>query len=133
MAFEFFERAQEKKYDKFNDIGQNIYLLLKFLKYNIPNNKIVFILAHTVVDVNFKKMKTIGKMLDEKLTIEGLFTVTLGTAVTRDMVNKQMTYQFVTRNSGEDTVKTPEDMFEDWFIENDLELVRKTVKEFYNF
>ena len=73
-----------------------------------------------------EKCKTIGKMLDEKITVEGMFTVVLKTHV------QDGRYTFLTHNSGFDTVKTPLGMFEDDEIDNDLAMVDAAIREFYN-
>ena len=83
-------------------------------------------MGHSDTDANGnEKFKTIGKMLDEKVTLEGMFTIVLKTVVTDGK------YQFSTRNSGQDTVKTPLGMFNDVLIDNDLAMVDKTIREYY--
>ncbi|HPO11706.1 MAG TPA: AAA family ATPase [bacterium] len=134
MSYEFFERAKETGYQKFTDIGRNIYNLFNHLK-QMPENKIVFILGHTEEQYSengkFTKIKTIGKLLDEKFTLEGLCTIVLGTSVERDIINKKVNYYFITQNSGNDTLKSPEEMFEDLKIPNDLNYVVEKIKEYY--
>jgi Leu/Phe-tRNA-protein transferase len=71
------------------------------------------------------KIKTIGKLLDEKITIEGLVSIVLRTAV----VNGN--YMFSTRNSGHDTTKTPMGMFDEELIENDLALIDTQIYNYY--
>jgi hypothetical protein len=92
----------------------------------MPVQKRVYFLSHSERD-NFGnvKAKTIGKLLDEKVTVEGLFTIVLKTVVTEN------NYYFQTRNSGQDTVKSPMDMFTEDLIPNDLAEVDKTVCEYY--
>jgi hypothetical protein len=92
----------------------------------MPAQKRVYFLSHSERD-NFGnvKAKTIGKLLDEKVTVEGLFTIVLRTIVTEDK------YLFQTRNSGQDTVKSPMDMFADYFIPNDLAEVDKAICDYY--
>lgn len=135
MSFEYFERGKELGYQKFTDIGQKIYNLVKQLKQELPKNKIVFILSHTeenlVDNQRVTKIKTIGKMLDEKLTLESLATITLGTMIEKDPITKKLTYYFVTQNDGNSTLKSPEEMFDDYKIPNDLELVRQKIIEYY--
>ena len=92
----------------------------------MPAQKRVCFLSHSERD-NFGnvKAKTIGKLLDEKVTVEGLFTIVLRTVVTEDR------YYFQTRNSGQDTVKSPMEMFTEDFIPNDLVEVDKAVCDYY--
>lgn len=73
-----------------------------------------------------EKFKTIGKLLDEKITVEGMFTVVLKTSV------QDGRYLFSTRNSGSDTVKTPIGLFKDAYIDNDLKTVDAAIRDYYN-
>jgi len=134
MSFEFFERTHEHNFQKFTDIGGKIYKLLQYLK-KLPKNKICFILSHTediVIDnVKHTKIKTIGKMLDEKLTVESLATIVLGTQAELNPFNKTIKYSFITQNIGNTTFKSPAEMFDSIYIDNDLSMVANRIKEFY--
>jgi len=105
-----------------------------FAKYNeilmtagrLADSSRVYILAHTQEDDSGKvKAKTIGKLLDEKITMEGLLTIVLRTAV----INGQ--YLFSTQNNGMDTVKSPLGMFADEHIPNDLAAVDAAILDYY--
>ena len=125
MANEFMRRAYEKGYDKFTEIASNYHGLISMVQ-KLPNNVIVYFLSHVAVDERGKeRCKTIGKMLDEKITIEGLFTIVLKTEV------KDGNYYFSTRNSGNDTVKSPIGMFDSELIDNDLKMVDETIRQYY--
>ena len=125
MANEFMRRAKEKGYDKFTDIGEKAWRLLD-LAIRLPANKRVYILAHTETDTFGKtKMKTIGKMLDEKITLEGMVTICLRTRVSDGQ------FQFSTQNNGEDTVKSPMGLFESQYIDNDLKAVDDAICEYW--
>jgi hypothetical protein len=125
MANEFMRRAKENGYQKFTDIGINFWNLVQSV-IALPADKVVYFLGHTEMDqFGNTKFKTIGKMLDEKITVEGLFTIVLRTHV------KDRKFYFSTVNDGMDTVKTPMGMFADEFIDNDLALVDKTIREYY--
>lgn len=125
MTGEFMRTAKTSGYQKFTDMALNFYTLVKTAAA-LPDDKIVYFVGHCDADVNgMEKFKTIGKMLDEKITLEGLFTIVLKTVVTNGK------YQFATQNSGTDTVKTPMGMFSDPLIDNDLALVDKTIREYY--
>lgn len=127
MAFEFMKNANVKGYDKFTTLADNFFSLIRYCTTELPNDMTVYFLGHTENDqLGNTKMKTIGKLLDEKITIEGLFTIVLRTFV--DGGN----YYFSTQNNGHDTVKSPMGMFESQYIENDLKLVDKAVREYYN-
>lgn len=123
---EFMRNAKVPGFQKFTDIGLNFWQLIKSVS-DLPSDKIVYFLHHIeTTDSGRQKMKTIGKMLDEKVTLEGMFTIVLKTSVHDGQ------YRFCTRNSGMDTVKTPMGMFESDEIDNDLKLVDSTIREYYN-
>ena len=126
MANEFMRTAKVTGYHKFTDLALNFWNLIQVVTNNLPPDKIVYFLAHVERDANGnEKMKTIGKLLDEKITIEGLFTIVLKTVV------QDRHYQFATQTNGQDTVKTPMGMFDDLLIENDLKMVDSTIREYY--
>lgn len=125
MANEFMRRGNEKGYDKFTEIGVNAWKVFD-LSTRLHPDKRVYILAHTETD-NFgkTKIKTIGKMLDEKITLEGMVTVCLRTQVSDG------DYSFTTQNNGSDTVKSPIGLFEQQQIPNDLKFVDDTICEYW--
>ena len=126
MADEFMRRAKENSFQKFTDIGKNYFDLISLVK-TLPDDRIVYFLSHlTTDDQGRERCKTIGKLLDEKITVEGLFTIVLKTQV------KDGHYYFSTQNNGMDTVKSPIGMFEDSLIENDLKTIDLTIREYYN-
>ncbi len=126
MCNEFMRRASEKGYDKFTEIAQNFWSLVVQEVNNLPADTIVYLLCHTATDENgVEKMKTIGKLIDEKITPEGLFTIVLKTAVSDG------NYAFVTQNNGKDTVKSPEGMFTTYAINNDLKYVDEKIRNYY--
>ena len=125
MANEFMRRGMEKGFDKFTDIGMNAWKICD-LAAKLPPHKRVYILSHTQNDdYGRTKIKTIGKMLDEKITLEGMFTICLRTAV------KDGVYQFSTQNNGSDTVKSPMGLFDKLFIDNDLALIDGIICDYY--
>ena len=125
MTGEYMRTAKVTGYQKFTDMALNYYTLVKAASA-LPADKVVYFMGHSDTDANGnEKFKTIGKMLDEKVTLEGMFTIVLKTVVTDGK------YQFSTRNSGQDTVKTPLGMFNDVLIDNDLAMVDKTIREYY--
>lgn len=126
MCNEFMRRATERGYDKFTEIAQNFWSLVVQEVNNLPSDVIVYLLCHTATDENgVEKMKTIGKLVDEKITPEGLFTIVLKTAVSDG------NYAFVTQNNGKDTVKSPEGMFTTYAINNDLKYVDEKIRNYY--
>lgn len=126
MANEFMRRSFEKGYDKFTEIGYNFWTLVNSVSNDLPFDVIVYFLMHTDSDDNGnEKAKTIGKLLDEKITLEGMTSVVLKTAV------KDGVYTFTTQNNGHDTVKSPLGMFKTYEIENDLKAVDKTIRDYW--
>lgn len=130
MAFEYMHRAKEKGFEKFTDIGSNFFNLTE-TAINLPDDKIVYFLSHIErTKDGTEKCKTIGQLLDEKITVEGLFSIVLKTVVTLDG-NNQRQFCFATINNGSDTVKTPMGMFEASLIPNDLKAVDTVIREYY--
>lgn len=128
MAFENFEKATNKGYDKFTTMAKNYYDLIKSA-ISCGDEKIVYVITHEEVDdVNqLYRPKTIGKMLSNQLVIEGLFSIVL-----RSMY-KNGEYIFQTQNDGTSVCKSPMDMFQEKEIPNDLFEVDKIVREYYGF
>lgn len=125
LAFEFFDRAMEKGYDKFTMMAMNFRDLIQFVITQTPRDCIVYFLHHTEETKNGTlKAKTIGNMLDEKLTVEGLFSIVLLCRAGKDR------YCFVTQSGGVSTAKSPMDMFPPE-IDNDLKLVDTTIREYW--
>lgn len=125
MAFESFENAKVTGYGKFTDMAVNFYNLIKTIK-EADDNTIVFLLHHSELKDDGKlKAKTIGKMLDSQLSVDGLFEIIL-------LAEKDCDgYHFLTRSDGMSTVKSPLEMFTDEKIPNDLKMVEKTIREYY--
>lgn len=125
LANAFMRRSAETGFQKFTDIAKDAWEILMAASAQ-PSDKRIYILAHSTTDDTGKtKAKTIGKLLDEKITIEGLLTIVLRTAV----INGQ--YLFLTQNSGSDTTKSPIGMFDAEHIPNDLAEVDRAICEFY--
>ena len=126
MANEFMRRSSEKGYDKFTEIAKNFWTLVNSANNDLAKDVIIYFLAHTdISDSGQEKMKTIGKMLDEKICVEGMVSIVLKTAV------KDGHYTFTTQNSGHDTVKSPLGMFDSYEIDNDLKAVDTTIREYW--
>lgn len=126
MTGEFMRNAKVAGYQKFTDMAANFNTLLMRAK-GLPDDVVVYFFGHSERDGDGgEKFKTIGKLLDEKVCVEGYFTIVLKTVV------QDGRYLFSTRNDGMDTVKTPLGMFNDALIENDLAAVDKTIREYYN-
>lgn len=132
MAFESMDRAKEKSYEKFTEMAQHAYQVLKE-GMNLREDLYFVILTHQAnvgTDVEpFYRIKTLGKMLDNTITLEGLFTYVL---FTRPMLGEdnKMEYKFITNSDGTCTAKTPMGLFEDLYIDNDLKVVIDRIDEY---
>ena len=126
MCFESFAKAKDTGFGKFTDIALNFYNLVQFIITQTPPDVIVYFLQHTETDSNTGKVKakTMGKMLDNQLTLEGLFSIVL--LCTTD--GKK--HSFITQSDGYTTAKSPMEMFPE-VIDNDLKFVDKTIREYY--
>lgn len=121
MANEFMRRAKEKGYEKFTEIGEHYWKIIWHCNLT-RSDMIWFILSHVEVnEYGQMKAKTIGKMLDDKICIEGMFTIVLNTLV------DDRKYFFETQSNGKNTTKSPEGMFSELRIPNDLEYVRQQI------
>ena len=126
MAFESFEKANETGYIKFTNMAKNYEEMLRYIQEETTPDTIVYIMQHIETDENGKvKAKTLGKMLDQQLTIEGLFTIVLLCKADR---NK---HYFVTQSDGTNPCKSPMGMFDEIEIDNDLKLVDDAIREYY--
>ena len=132
MGFEAMDRAKEKGYEKFTDIAQKFYSVLKSaMQMRDDLNVIVTCHSENIGNTDYPqyKIKTIGKMVDNVITIEGLFTYVLFTEVQKDDENGTQ-YVFQTHSDGTTTAKTPMDCFEDDYVPNDLQYVIDKIKEY---
>jgi hypothetical protein len=134
-SFEFFDRVDEKGYEKFTQIGAHLARIARMPK-DLRDDLMVFFLTHAEQSTDLEgktrfKAKTIGKMVDEKLTLEGLFSIVIFGKVKKDK-DGNIRYVFETRNNGENTCKTPKDMFQDFEITNDLQVVREAIIQYEN-
>ena len=122
LANELFDRAYEKGYDKYVQMAVNFRNLIHAINDMDDDDKIVYFLHHSELDADGReKVKTIGKMLDEKLVIEGCF----------DIVIYCLDHKFYTQADGMSTAKTPEGMFDSVEIPNDLKFVDNAIRDYY--
>lgn len=126
MAFDSFDRAKETGYGKFTDMAVSFEKLVEFCANDIDDNKTVYFLHHCeTTDAGKQKAKTIGKMLDNQLTLEGLFLIVLF------CVTDGQSHKFITQSDGTTTAKSPMEMF-DIEIDNDLKFVDEQIRKYYN-
>lgn len=126
MCFESFSKAKDSGYGKFTDMALHFYNLVQFVIRETAPDVIVYFLHHTETDANSGKIKakTLGKMLDSQLTLEGLFSIVL------QCVTDGRNHNFITQSDGMTTAKSPMEMFE-MVIDNDLKFVDQTIREYY--
>lgn len=125
LCFEMFRTAKDTGYGKFTDMALHFYNLVQFVIQSTPKDCIVYFLHHTETTADGRiKAKTIGKMLDEKLTVEGLFSIVL--LCQTDGIS----HTFITQSDGSTTAKSPMEMFP-LEIDNDLKMVDDTIREYY--
>lgn len=126
LSTEYMARAHEKGYEKFTEMGRHYFDVLKLASELSPEKR-VYMISHTeTTESGQTQAKLIGKLLSEKITVEGMVSIVVRTHV----VNGR--YVFSTRNNGSDTVKTPISLFEDEFIDNDLAAVDRAIVNFYS-
>lgn len=125
MANEFMRRSTERGYDKFTEIARHAWDVVDAVR-TLPDDVIVYIMCHTDTDNDgVERLKTIGKMLDEKIVLEGMSTIVLKTNVSDG------NYTFLTQNNGKDTVKSPAGMFPSYAIDNNLKYVDEKIRNYY--
>ena len=122
---EFMNKSSVKGFDKYNEMGNNFFNLINGIK-NIEGGKTVYLIMHEDTDEEGNvKPKTIGKLLDDKVNIQGMFTICL-----RSMYDNG-NYIFRLKTNGQDCVKTPIGLFDEEQMENDLKLVDTKIREYY--
>ena len=122
---EFMNKSSVKGFDKYNEMGNNFFNLINGIK-NVEGGKTVYLIMHEDTDDDGNvKPKTIGKLLDDKVNIQGMFTICL-----RSMFDNG-NYIFRLKTNGQDCVKTPIGLFDEEQIENDLKLVDTKIREYY--
>ncbi len=127
MNNEFMRRCREKGYDKFTEMGSNMFDILETCKTFRPD-LICFIMCHTEKDhAGIIKPKTVGKMTGDYVGIAERVSIVLHTQIV------DMQYKFLTQNDGMHVAKSPMDMFPDLYIDNDLAAIRNTIDEYYDF
>ena len=125
LSVPYMNRIKENGWEKWNDFGANYFEIIEVCK-ELPDDVVVAYMTHTeTLENGVTTIKLIGKLLREKITIEGLFTIVLKTGVNEGK------YYFYTQNSGKDTVKSPMGMFPTYAIDNDLNYVADKIRNFY--
>lgn len=132
MTHHFMKNHRNKKgnasFDMYDDIADKMYFLVKRIKDELPQDVIVYIMLHEDTnDQGDTKLRTIGKLIDNKVCLEGMVTVCIR------CMSDEGKHFFRTATDGFDITKTPEDMFSDVEIDNNLKLVDSTIRDFYQW
>lgn len=126
MSFQKWDKAFEKNFDKWTELGKNFTDLLRTCAFDVAEDKIVYFIHHTDSDDGGRTFaKCLGKMINQDATLEAFFSIVLTTSVVDGK------YYFLTQNSGRDTTKSPEGMFPSYAIDNDLKYVDDKIRNFY--
>ena len=125
MAFRLIDKINETGYAKYTEIARDFKRLIDVTNRDVSKDTIVYFMHHTeVLDDGFRKAKTVGKMIDNWLTLEGLFSIVLMS------VAHEGKYEFITQTDGTNTCKSPIGMFPER-MENDLMKVDSMIRDFY--
>ena len=125
MAFQNFAKANQKGYDKFTDMAVDFERLLEAANRTDEDTIVYFFMHPDYDDAGRMKPKTIGKMLDNQLCVEGMFPIVL------QAHNDEGGYFFLTKSDGTNPVKAPMEMLDEGIIENDLKLVDSRIREYW--
>jgi hypothetical protein len=135
VGFEYMQKALEKGYDKFSQMAKHLFDVTETAR-NLRDDMKVFVLTHseeTQKDFEtVRKMKTFGKMFDQNITLEGLFTVVLYCHTEWDDKAQEGHYYFITNKTSDYPAKSPVGMFDKIQIPNDLGYV-ETMIDKYNY
>lgn len=129
LSYEFVDRATEVGYTKFSELAQHAMEILRYSEKMREDCKMIFLTHSENVGDNVNPkyvIKTVGKLLSEKVTLEGLFTYIFFTKVNEGDSGK-MEYKLITNNDGSCVAKTSLGMFEDLEIDNDLDEIIKVI------
>lgn len=126
MSFQKWDKAFEKNFDKWTELGKNFTDLLRTCAFDVSQDKIVYFIHHTDSDDSGRTFaKCLGKMINQDATLEAFFTIVLTTSVIDGK------YYFLTQNNGKDTTKSPDGMFPSYAIDNDLKYVDDKIRNYY--
>lgn len=114
------------QFDLYNEIADNYYSLIKYIVDELPSDMIVFVTMHEEKnDMGESRPKTIGKLLDDKVCVEGMFTIVL------HAMKLDGKYVFATNTDGLDVTKSPIGMFDETYIDNDIQFVVEKIRDYY--
>lgn len=124
LCNEFFARTFENGYNKFTEIAFKFHDLIEWSR-NLPDDVVVYFLHHLEHDGERIKVKTVGKMIDEKTNIEGKFTVCL------QAQKADGEYKLLCSVDDQSIIKAPPEMFDATVMDNDLAAVDSQIRDFW--
>ena len=120
------QKQGNKSFEMYDEIADKMYFLISRIKTDVEDDKIVYIILHEDTDdYGSTKLRTIGKLLDNKVCLEGMVTICLR------CMSSNGKHFFLTQTKGSDITKTPEDMFTEEEIDNDLQAVDQVIRNYY--
>ena len=134
MGFNIVARATEVGFTKFSIMARDMVALFQEAR-KLRDDLKVFYFTHPETieeggEIVGYKIKTAGKLIDNQILLEGLLTMCLYTFV-EEKKDGSVTYNFVTNRFRKFPAKTPDGMFADIKIPNNLQLVANTIDEYY--
>lgn len=131
MGFSVMEKAREKGYEKWTELAASMFSIISAARTMRRDLNLIFIFHQEVGEDGTMKIKTSGKLIDNTIYIDGLFTFILYAEVVKDFTTEKVKYAFRTRPDGKSTCKSPAGCFETDFIPNDMGFVIDKIKEYY--
>lgn len=130
MGFDVMRRSKEKGYDKWTDLATEMFSVLDAARLSREDLNFIFIFHTEKGDDGLMKIKTAGKLLDNAVYIDGLFTFILVSKADYNVMDNKVEYKFITQNNGSTTAKSPYGCFT-LEIPNDLGYVIERINEYY--
>ncbi len=132
MTHRFMNNHRAKKgnasFEMYDEIADTMYFLVQRIKSDVPADVTVYIILHEdTSDTGETKLRTIGKLIDNKVCLEGMVTICLR------CMSDHGKHFFRTQTDGYDITKAPEDLFsaDETEIDNNLKLVDDKIRDFY--
>ncbi len=132
MGFDVMNKAKTKGYEKWTEIAAEMFQVINDSRTARRDLNVICIFHQEKGDDGKLKIKTAGKLIDNTISLDGLFTFILYATVEKDFATGKVSYKFRTKSDGESTCKTPLGCFKDELIPNDMGLVVRTIDEYYN-
>lgn len=114
-------------YALYSQIGLSIWEFVKTIQQHPSSARVYMMMHEETDDFGNVKPRTLGKLVEQKICLEGMVTICL-----RAAVDNRGKHIFMTNSNGLDVTKTPMGMFEAMEIDNDLAVVDQTIVDYYN-